>query len=100
MEAELRVSQAAKEFDVPPTTLKDWMLGWIRYGRNLRPESFLTKDEKKNSFASFLITALKMGHGKAKQELLQIVQKNNLDRNMDGLTSSDPEEVGNSINTT
>ena len=46
---ELKVNQAAKEFCVPPTTLKD------RTGRNPGPEPYLTNDEE-SSLANFLIT--------------------------------------------
>jgi len=68
------VNQAAKEFGVLPTSLKDRISGCVRHGRNPGPEPFLTNKEE-SSLASFLITACKMGHGKTKQEVLRIIRQ-------------------------
>ena len=43
---ELKANQAAKEFCVPPTTLKDRISGQVRHGRNPGPEPYLTNDEE------------------------------------------------------
>jgi len=42
---ELRVNQAAKEFCVPPSTLKDRILGRVRHGINPGLEPYLTNEE-------------------------------------------------------
>jgi len=72
--SELRVNQAAKEFGVPTTTLKDRISGRVKHGRNPGPEPYLTTKEE-SSLASFLITACKMGHGKTKCDVLSIVKR-------------------------
>ena len=41
--SELRVNQAAKEFDVPPTTLKDRISGRVRHGRKPRTGTVFDK---------------------------------------------------------
>ena len=75
MEAvKLRVNQAAKEFGVLTTTLKDQISGCVKHRRNPGPELYLTTEEESN-LASFLITACKMGHGKTKRDILSIVKQ-------------------------
>jgi len=49
---ELKVNEAAREFDVPPTTLKDRISGRGRHGRNPGPEPYLTSNEE-NCLAEF-----------------------------------------------
>jgi len=63
----MSANKAAKEFDVPQTTLKDRILGRVYLGRNPGLEPYLNQD-KENSLASFLI---KMGHGKTKQDIIR-----------------------------
>ena len=43
---ELRVNQAAKEFGVPTTTLKDRISGRVKHGRNPGPDPYLTTEKK------------------------------------------------------
>ena len=71
---EMSANKAAKEFDVPLTTLKDRISGRVRHGRNPGPEPYLNQD-KESSLAIFLITACRMGHGKTKQDVIRIVKR-------------------------
>ena len=84
---EISANKAAKEVDVPLTTLKDRISGRVRHGRNPGAEPYLNQDEE-SSLAIFLITACKMGHCKTKQDVIHIVKrkvkKKNPGRNING----------------
>ena len=68
------VNQAARNFKVPRTTLRDRLSGRVEHGAKSGPEPYLTKEEEQE-LADFLKQASRVGYGKTKKEILVIVQK-------------------------
>jgi len=66
------VNRAALEFDVPRTTLKDQVLLRVIHGYNMGRKPYLTQDEEKE-LVDFLLNCAKMGYGKTRKEVLQMV---------------------------
>ena len=71
---EMGTNQAAREFDVPATTLKDRLSGRVRHGSKPGPAPYLTEEEERE-LAEFLIQVARLGYGKTKQEVLDILRK-------------------------
>ena len=70
----MRVNQAARNFKVPRTTLRDRLSGRVEHGAKSGPEPYLTKEEEQE-LVDFLKQASRVGYGKTKKEILVIVQK-------------------------
>ena len=71
---EMGPNQAAREFDVPATTLKDRVSGRVQHGSKPGPASYLTEEEERE-LVDFLIQVARLGYGKTKQEILDILHK-------------------------
>ena len=67
------VNRAPKEFGVPRTILKDRLSGRVQHGRKSGPKPYLSPDEEKE-LVTFLIDVCKMGQGKTKREVLDVVR--------------------------
>jgi len=65
------VNEAAKSYNVPPTTLKNRLRGRVKHGTKPGPQSYLTTIEENE----FLVKACKMGNGKTKREVIQGVKR-------------------------
>ena len=63
-----------EEYNVPRTTLKDILAGRIKHGTKSGPKPYLTSSEE-DELVSFLINACKMGHGKTRREVIDIVRR-------------------------
>ena len=70
----LGVNRAADEYDVPRTTLKDRLAGRVEHRTKSGQQSYLTFSEE-NELSKFLIDVCKMGHGKTKREVIDIVRR-------------------------
>ena len=69
---EMGVNRAALEFKVPRTTLKDRVSLRVIHGCNMGPKPYLTQEEEKE-LVDFVLNCSKLGYGKTKQDVLQIV---------------------------
>ena len=70
----LGVNRAAEEYNVPKTTLQNRLSGRVKHGTKSGPGSYLTSSEE-TELAKFLIDVCKMGHGKTKREVIDIVKR-------------------------
>ena len=59
---------------MPKTTLKDRLARRVNHGSKSGPEPYLMSSEE-NELVSFQINACKMGHGKTKREVIDVVRK-------------------------
>ena len=66
-------NQAAREFDVPATTLKDKLSGRVNHGSKPGPAPYLTEEERE--LVAFFIQVARLGYRKTKQEILDILRK-------------------------
>ena len=71
---EMGVNEAAAQYGIPLTTLKNRLSGWVKHGTKPGPQSYLTK-EVEDKLVDFLIECCKTGNGKTKKEILQIVKR-------------------------
>ena len=71
---EMGTNQAAREFGVPATTLKDRLSGRVKHGSKPGPAPYLTEEEERE-LAEFLISVAQFGYGKTKHEVFNIVRK-------------------------
>ena len=65
------ISQAAREYGVPYTTLHDRLSGRITHGINPGPRPYLSKCEE-NDLSTFLAEVAKAGYGKSRQQVLSL----------------------------
>ena len=70
----LGVNRAANEYNVSKTTFKDRISGRVKHGSNPGRQPYL-KSSEENELEKFLIEVCKMGHGKTKREVIDIVRK-------------------------
>ena len=70
----LGVNRAAEEYNIPRTTLKDRLAGRVKHGTKSGPDPYLTLSEE-TELVTFLTDVCKMGHGKTKREVLDIVRR-------------------------
>ena len=68
------INRAAQEYNVPRTTLKDRLAGRVKHGSKSGPDPYLTSSEE-DELVSFLINACKVGHGKTKREVIDVVRR-------------------------
>ena len=71
---EMGTNQAACEFDVPATTLKDRLSGRVKHGSKPGPASYLTEEEE-CELVDFLVQVARLGYEKTKQKVIDIVHK-------------------------
>ena len=69
----LGVNRAAKEYNVPRTTLKDRIAGSVKHSSKSGPDPYLTLRLSKET--EFLINVCKMECGKTKKEVVDIVRR-------------------------
>ena len=62
---EIGPNQAAREFAVPATTLKDRLSGRVKHGSKPGPAPYLTEEEERK-LVDFLIQVARLGYGKTK----------------------------------
>ena len=63
---QMGVNQAAEQFGVPKTTLKDRLPGRVEHGSKSGPAPYLNKHEEEE-LVEFLIRMVKIGYGKKKR---------------------------------
>ena len=68
----LGVNEAAREYKIPPTTLKDRLSGRVIHGTNMGAKPYLSHEEERE-LVEFLLNCAKMGYGKTRKEVLYIV---------------------------
>ena len=68
------INQAAGNFDIPPTTLKNRLSGRVEHGKNFGPSPYLTMAEK-TELIEFLTKCAAVGLGKTKREVFNIVER-------------------------
>jgi len=71
------VNRAVLECEVPPTTLKDRVTGRVAPGCKMGQKSYLTDNEEKE-LVKFVTDCAKMGYGKTRQDVMQIVKNHML----------------------
>ncbi len=67
------INRAADEHGVPRTTLKDRLSGRVVHGTNPGPRPYLNKEEE-SELSTFLVEASKVGYGKTKKQIEQMVE--------------------------
>ena len=73
MSGELGVNRSALQHGVPRTTLKDRIAGRIQHGT--KPGLLAYLDAKEDDLVKFLFECSRMGYGKTKREVIQIVEQ-------------------------
>ena len=68
-----KIKEAAREYDVPRTTLQDRKGGRVVHGIKPGPKSYLNKAEE-SELAEFLEVTSSMGYGKTQKEIMGIVE--------------------------
>ncbi len=68
----LSMNQAADNYQVPCSTLKDRLSGRVTHGVKPGPKPYLTKDEEQG-LADYLISAANIGYGKTRRDVLCLV---------------------------
>ena len=68
------ILRAAKEHDVPRTTLQDRILGKVVHGTKPGPRPYLEPIEE-NELSNFLVDTAKAGFGKTRKEVKALVTK-------------------------
>ena len=66
------INEAARCYKIPPTTLKDRLSGRVIHGAKMGAKPYLTHEEEKE-LVEFLINCAKMGYGKTRKEVLNMV---------------------------
>ena len=73
MNSELGINRSAIQYGAPKTTLKDRISGRVQHGTKPGRVAYLTRIEEEE-LVNFLFECSRMGYGKTKREVLQIVQ--------------------------
>jgi len=68
-----KIKEAAREYDVPRTTLQDHLSGRVVHGIKLGPKPYLTKAEE-SKLAEFLEVTSSVGYGKTRKEVMGIAE--------------------------
>jgi hypothetical protein len=66
------ISQAARDYGVPKTTLYDRVSGKVLHGTNPGPKPYLTMDEEQQ-LGTYLKHCAKVGYGKTRRDVVGIV---------------------------
>ena len=67
------INRAALQFGVPCTTLKDRISGRVLHVTRIGPKPYLSHEEEKE-LVEFICNCSKMGYGKMRKEVLNIVR--------------------------
>jgi len=70
----MSANMAARNYEVPPSTLKDRILGRVKHGTKPGPIPYLTVGEEKE-LHDFLVQVAAMGCGKTKIEVFVILER-------------------------
>ena len=70
----MSINRAAMEYAVPPTTLKDRLLGRVKHGTKPGPKPYLSLEEEEE-LAHFLVNCSKLGYDKTRRQVLQMVEE-------------------------
>ena len=62
---EMGTNQAAREFDVSATTLRDRLSGRVKHGSKPGPAAYLTEEEERQ-LVDFLVQVARLGYWKTK----------------------------------
>ena len=65
----LGINQAALEYGIPPTTLKDLITGRVVHGTKMGAKPYLTNQEEQE-LVDFLINCSKMGFRKTRKDMM------------------------------
>ena len=68
------VNAAAAQFGVPPSTLRDRLSGQVVHGTRPGVAPYLAKEEE-TQLAEYLASTSKVGYGKTRQQVMNIVQR-------------------------
>ena len=68
-----KVNQAARDYGVPLTTLKDRVSGRVIHGTLPGPKAYLNQAEEEE-LGTFLLQCSRVGYGKTKKDVLRIVE--------------------------
>jgi len=68
----VNINEAVRCYKIPPTTLKDRLSGRVVHGPKMGAKPYLTHEEEKE-LVEFLINCVKMGYGKTRKEVLNMV---------------------------
>ena len=63
------INQAARDYGVPPSTLKDRLSGRVIHGTKPGPRPYLSSQEE-NELETYLINASKVGYGKTRRQVI------------------------------
>ena len=74
MSGELGVNRSALQHGVPRTTLKDRIAGRVKHGTKPGPVAYLDAKEEED-LVDFLFECSRMGYGKTKREVIQVVEQ-------------------------
>ena len=74
-------NKTAIMYGVPKSTLKDRLSGRVEHGRNPGPRPYLDTSEERE-LTDFLVSSAECGYGKTRQEVMNIVEKVALDKNI------------------
>ena len=67
------INKAARDHDVPKTTLKDCLNGCVEHGVNPGPKPYLERSEE-TELASFIEHCATIGYGKSRKDIMYIAQ--------------------------
>ena len=73
-EGKMSIDRAAVEYGMPPTTLKDRLSGRVRHDTKPGPRPYLSPEEEEE-LALFVVNCSKMGYGKTRMQVLQMVEE-------------------------
>ena len=70
---DIGINQAAREYGIPRTTLKDWVSGRVKHGTKSGPQPYLSVDEE-TELAKFVKQWAEVGYGKTRKDVIHIAQ--------------------------
>ena len=72
-DGQCKIKEAAREYDVPRTTLQDRLSGRVVHGIKPGPKLYLNKAEQ-SELAEFLEVTSSVGYGKTRKEVMGIAE--------------------------
>ena len=74
-----KINQAALDHGVPPTTLKDRLIGRVQHGVKSGPKQYLSCEEE-TELATFLKSCASVGYEKTRRDVMGIAQSVAMDK--------------------
>ena len=65
------VNAAAAQFGVPPSTLRDWLSGWVVHGTHPGPAPYLEETQ----LVEYLTYTSKVGYGQTRKQVMNNVKR-------------------------